>query len=174
MRCQIMTDNPDTLQPKAGRTRRNVLKTTGSLGILAAGLGTGTAAAAEDSNDLDSVDVALDPEYLEVTDPTPSGPTPQAISFSGTVTPGTYNLHGSFIWDQGQEVQINVDWSPGYEDLLVGVFDRNRGEGGAVTVSGGVAEVTATVGWYSDDWAVFIGAPEANTEAVSYSGNAQD
>ncbi|MFC7081281.1 hypothetical protein [Halorussus caseinilyticus] len=54
------------------------------------------------------------------------------------------------------------------------MFDRNKGEGAAVEVTGGAATVNVDVPWYSDDWAAFIAAPDANTEAVDYSGNVEE
>lgn len=96
---------------------------------------------------------------------------PLAYLFNGGLYPGWYALHGTFAWQQGQQVVITTQWTPSNQALDIGIFDGNTGQVFGGRAYGGSATVVITVPWASNNWRVFIGSPPSNTQYVSYSGS---
>jgi len=111
---------------------------------------------------------------LQITEEKITKMTPKSFYFSGSLDPGYGALHGSFAWSKGDKVKIAVSWTPSNQNIYVGLYDRNTGEGIAVGFTGGSDSYEFTVPWGSNNWAVFVGNPSTNAKSVQYSGYVEE
>jgi hypothetical protein len=111
---------------------------------------------------------------LQVTEGKITKIAPKSFYFSGSLDPGYAALHGSFAWSKGDKVKVSVSWTPGNQNIYVGIYDRNTGEGIAVEFTGGSDQYEFTVPWGSNNWAVFVGNPSTNAKSVQYSGYVEE
>ncbi|EMA33309.1 hypothetical protein C446_13794 [Halobiforma nitratireducens JCM 10879] len=98
---------------------------------------------------------------------------PDSFSFSGEIEPGESNMHGSFTWSEGDRIEIPIRWTPGDQDITVGIVDLDQGEGPGEVVSHGADTAEVTVPEDSDEWRVAIVNLDENTDTLSYSGSVE-